>query len=1564
MVCINPLNPDFVEILDRVENPLLAEIEYDRVFLQKEGTETAPASPKAIAMIKDFTKRIGVDIKSLEEINANGTKHDANGVALLMQKLIGVADGKESSSLPEEAMHFAVAIIKQTNSTLYKKLLGEINGYSTLRQVFSDYGSDPNYQTEEGKPDVLKLKEEAIAKVLTDTIINQSENTEETNERIAKSQNWWNQILDWLKDLFFTKSGFDQAAMDIISGKEIGTADDIREEEGQAFLQKDAQSIIYDKLKDTSQRVEKKPDEDGVDKYYLDGIKIARRVSDLSKSYYERRMKDQDLLKSDYEVAVDELKAEKGTSGHADLEHAFEVFVDENGFIRENSLDDSGYVSQINPNDNSMYRMLKDNLEQRLNSFPKGTRFLSEIVVADPKRNIAGTVDFVAIEPDGKVNILDWKFMGLNTTKYDDVPYYKVQSWNIQMDNYKLIIQNAYGVKPEDFEQTRMIPILAEYAPGRPKDFETRGQAVLPKLIKIKIGDVEVKNITEDYLIPVPVRGEKTGNRKLDKYIDKLNRTYDDLSKATVIPDQKENKRDQLNALFSAIRHLQMQEDIEPLIYQAKLLANEVKIVLKEYEDNFKGKNPSTFNDAEINKFLERIDTVQFAMSNYTDMYGDLRQILGEDNIDKKEEIRKISENAKDFQEDLDELLNEFTSEIVVAREGINNFLSPDKVIKGLPKWFSSTATLQSKAIQALFRKANKAFSFSSMSSQSEIVTLESLKNRYQSWAKERGMTGKDLFKAIKKKGSNELIDQYKPEFYKELKKHIAHKDSKWIRDNVDKPIFIKHMKKVLEKEIDRINNKPRLDDEQSKKELQRELQRARDLHDVSTTESLGWLIEHELRQFPNAETWESDKWKFINKPDNAPAKEFYDYIIRKNHEYADLGYIQKKYARIFLPYVRKSFTEKLVTEGRADIGREFLESVSVDEGTVGFGQIDPVTGKPINKIPKYFTSKLDEEVSEDLFRTMALYNEAALKYKYLKDVEAQVRAIQKVERNKQSIATSVFGKAQRDEGEIIFNPDNNSNSELYDDMMNAIIYGQKYVQSQTFDSALGRIGEWGKTFNDKLGMKVFPEDLSERQITVNRAIDSLNNTFQITTLGLNVLSSTSNFFGGNAQSIINSGKYFTKTDFIAAEIQILINKFNGEDQKKFVAALHYFLPFTDNYNRELIKNLSVNGLTQESFQDFLMILMRKGDQAVQTANFYAYLNNSIVMEGKVVNAREYLRSLPEYSDKYAGSIQNRKAFDVKFEERVKELIAEKSVMKLAEVGKDGQMVIPGVERLSDSVVEMRRKVQQVSKDALGNLSEDDLRSINMTIFGKSFMVFKNWIPRLVDVRLGGLKYNSASDAYEWGRMRMIFSVLHENFSTNMGGIISLLSGGEKGMQLMRDTFEKRRAQYEEETGNQLMMSEELFIDMMRHNLQAAIYDAAITSTLMILVLSLKLNAPDDDENPAVTNQYRFAVRALDKLTDELLYFYDPTSLTSLMRGGLFPSMSLIENGTKVVDNFFTEMYGIGIGDEKLVKDTKVIKYVMKSFSFTNQVVGYLPMFYPEMAKDLGIRMQSNYGTR
>jgi hypothetical protein len=1561
-----PNDTFFTELQSRFDAYQAQDMVQGSLFQKSGESVSSKASPQVVKLVTDFLDRIGVNIQTVKEIAVNGVRLDANAVANITQKLVQVVEGKEAQALPEEAMHFVVEIIKQTNPKLYQKLLSEINGYNTLKQVFADYSSDPNYQTKDGKPNVQKLKDEAIAKVLAETIIRKSEGVTEKPELLSKTQSWWKSILDWIKELF-SKSGFDRAAMDVLSGKNIGNVDDIRSEQDNVYLQKTSQSSVYDMLKQINSKITKKMVEvngEMVERYFFEDKQIPRRVSDDINDWYERRFKNKDLTDSEYTKAVNDLKGEKGTLGHKDFENIFDLFIDENGYIRENPLDDSNYQSMIDPDSRDIYEILKENFRQRINTFPSGTRFLSEVAIYDAKRGIAGTVDFLAITSDGKVNILDWKFTALNVDKYEDIPWYKVSAWNQQMGQYKVILEKVYGVKSSDFDQTRMIPILAKYSEGNAK------KNILPKLEEVRIGDVDVKNIEQAYLLPVGLETEKTGNKKIDKLLEKLNATYRKISEQKVLPSEKLAKTEQLNALFTAIRQLQMRQNIKPLIEQAKIFNKQVNNVIKKYEDQFKGKDAKSFTEEQRDNFYDELETAESSLDIYTELDTELSSLftgeLDEEAAELEKDLNKTVGDARKLRAQLEEVSEEYISEIIAKSEDVEDIVKPERSIKGIAKWFASTATIQLKSMQVLFKKANRALAYAGMDALTESKNLQTLKAAYDNWAKGKGLSIKNYFDIIKKKDKNELIDEFNPEFYGELKKHIQDKDFKWIRENIDVDAYKAFIEQKLADEFERIESKPRIgtDDEIAAK-IASEKFKAKDLYDLSTPSSVGWLIYDDVKKFPKRETWESTEWKTLTAKGNEAAKNFYDYIRKKNEEYADLGYINKKYARVFLPFVRKGLTEKLIFGGNASIGEQFLRNITLDEGDFGFGQTDPRTGRPIDTIPVYFTKEVDGEMSTDLFRTMALYNEMAIKYKYLNTIDSQARALVNLERNKKAIATSPFGKTKYDRnGDIEYTPDNNTNTKLVEDMTKAIIYGQKFLDSETFDQVLGKVGKWGEKINKSIGVKLFPENLSERQISLNKTITQINNTFQLQALGLNPLSALSNLFGGSAQSVINSGRYFKRNDFTSSELWLLAGKMTGaESAKDFIAALEYFLPLTDNYNKQIAKTLSLSKLSQENIQEFIMILMRESDMLIQTANFRAFLKNSVVIDNKIVNAREYVRKGEEYQNRYSLATEQRKAVEAKFEKDVEALIAEKGVMKLGKVV-DGEFVIPGVDRKDESVIELRRKVQQISKDALGNLSEDDQRLINLNIWGKSFMVFKNWIPRPADVRFGNLKYNSASDAYEWGRMRMVYRIMSENVLSGLGKLKDSLVANEQGVVYMRELYEKKKAEYEELTGKTLELTEAEFMDLVRQNIKSQMRDTLILLTLFSIFIALKALAPDDDEDPIVKNQYKFLLKATDKLRDEIMYFYNPTSVLGLVSTGIFPSMRLVDNYSTLVKNFMLENYYVAVGDEEMAEKNFVIKYAMKGFPVTSVASSYLPMFYPELAKDLGIKMQSKSGIR
>jgi hypothetical protein len=1538
-----------VEIVpEREQQPILLQ-------LPKEGQK--PASPQLIKLMKEFIKQIGVDYQLVSNIVVNGVKQDANGVALIMQKLIQVVEGQEDVALPEEAMHFAVEIIKQTNPKLYQQLLKEINTHPKLQEVIDLYGNHPLYQ-KDGKRDIAKLKEEAIAQVLADKMED------------AVGRSWWQKILDWLTPRFL-QSGFNKASMDVLAGR-LASVEAIDVSKGSAYFQLTEGERVFNNIKQISNSLELKEDgtkEDGKPKksYFIGAEKIKNRVSDRVKAFYEKLF-GTDLNEDEFVKAVNDLKAEKGTEKHGALEYAQSRYVDEEtGLLREEPLDDYDYVNSLNNIDRDIYIALRNNLKDRLNSFPPGTRFMSEVTIVDPKRSVAGTIDFLAITPEGKVNILDWKFMDLNTDRYEDVPWYKVKAWDMQMTDYKNILISNYNIKNQDFQQTRMIPILAVYTPA---DYE---REILPRLKEIKIGDANVQNITEDYLLPVGITQEKTGNKKIDSLIEKLNNTYKKLSEEKVSDAEKANKAEQLNSLYKAIRHLQIKGNIVPLINQAKILNKQVSMLMDRYKSDFEGKENDGILQEKINAFAGMIRIHLEALAPYLDLRL-LRSGIDdttEEGLKLKTEINNTLEKVENYIADLQDLDETFGTKFNEAST------TPEKVVKGISKWFSNMATLQIDNIQALYKKVNRAFFLAEIETLEEVKKLSTLKDKYEKWASSKGLSVKNYFDILMKKDKNELIDEFDRKFYDELKTKIAKKDHAWVLENIDEQAYRDYVEDKIEEETKTIFSRPKVGTvEEAKSAVKKELAKLYNKYDLKTRTSNGWLLYNEVRKFPKREKWESAEWKELNKPENAPAKEFYDYIIERNNYYKskDVGYLEGKEARKFLPWIRKGFVEGLMFDGATrGMGEQFLRNISMDEAEAGYGQTDPTTNELINVIPRYFTKDFGEGYSTDLFKTMALYNQYAIKFKNLKDIEESALQLLRTERNKKSIMTSRFGRLVK-EGDDFKYVDNSENSQLLEDMIKATIYGQKYIESEVFDAYLGKISGFGKNINDKLGMKIFPEDLEERQLSANKLIDTINTQFQLTTLGLNSLSAISNLFGGTANGLINAGKYFTKLDYAKTQMWMFTNKMQGtvlgksslgDDARKAIAALDYFVPFVESYNRDAAKKLSLNKFDEQQLQDFLMFMMRGGERAIQTLNFFAFVKNAIVVDGKIVNAREYLRSTDEYKNFYAGTQAERKARRDKFDKDVETLIDEKGVLKVGEMNDKGEFVIPGVDKKSDSVMEFRRLVQSFTSDALGSMSEENRRKANMNVYAASTMVFKNWIPRLVDVRIGNMKYNAASDAYEWGRIRMIFGMLTTDIMKSIKSTTAAIGGdGDVWLAQVRDLYEKKRLEYKENTGKDLDMTEDEFISLVNQNIKNQVTDLVILLSLMSLLAGLKAAAPDDDEDAIVKNQWKYYVKATDKLTDELMYFYDPTTPFDLLGKGIVPSLGLLENYVKFTKEFALENFGIIVGDEEMQDDAKPIKYLMKSFPIANQAAGYLPMFYPDLAKDLGIKMQGQYGMR
>lgn len=1530
------------------------------IAFQLPTTEMKEASDKTLRKVREFLKRIGVDARKVENIVINGEVVDANAVADFTRQLIEYVDGKEGAALTEEAMHFAVEILEQTNPKLLEKMLKDISKYSIYDSVLKQYSRNPEYMTKEGKPDIRKLKKEAVAKQLANMVVERVE--EDSLRDNMEAASWWQQVVNWFKELF-TKAGFnpfEEAVTQVLEG-EIGTVEDVKAEG--IMYQLTPGEVKRDELFKRIKEGKAVLTEDG---YKVDGQSVLQRATDMAKKFYDRIFGDKTITKTEHEQAVDDIKADYGTAAHADIKNILDLFIDPaTGFRRTEPLEDNN-IPQTNK---KIYDLLKKHMQKRVMSYPDGTRFLYEFIVNNGLK-IGGTIDFMAITKDGKVNLLDWKTMDLNTDKFNDVPWYKKKAWRIQMTQYKKILQEAYGVKSTDFADASMIPIKATYRYEKEPDGKS-----YPILTGLEIGNVQAKLEEKDYLLPVSLEQQSTGDPQLDKLMRKLYGLRESLEgKVVKTPEERYLKAEQLNLLEKAIRHLQVRQNIKPLIAQAKGYAREVQSLFDFYENVLKEKDFTTIDNRELSDFGIKLNRAFDLLEIYTNLDNELSSLfqgtLDEEQKKLEAEVADVVRESRKLAANLENLSNNF-GEKIAESEGYKDLTAPEVQVALNKRLFTETSRLQMKTLQVFYQKRREAQNkMDFQTSEENTELLEKIKPAYDELAKRMGWTLKNYFDILVKKGTNELIDQFKSDFYKIAKERTKVKDYDWIQENIDVEAYKKKLKENYDRDVqyakDRVYVGTKNEQIRQKKKALEDLKKE---YDVSTPESAGWFTHYyTLRGFPKVDKWESDEWKALNAPGMKAAKDFYDWIIKVNSKADEAGYLPDDASkRVFLPFIPKSFTERLVFGGKVTLGEDFMRSITIDESDAGYGEIDKVTNKLVKRIPRYFVTDTGRETSTDLFRNMALYNESVNRYQQLSDLEGIALALGRVERNKASIQASFWGKPKYDVSTDKFDEidNNDKNADLYDRQIATLIYGQKYVESEQFDQLLGKVGGTFDKINKKLGFNLLPANLSDRQLSMNKSLDTLNQFFQRKTLGLNLLSSVVNSLGGTMNAIINAGKHFTKTDFIKSEMEISSNLLLGEYGKKVMAAIQYFQPFTEDMNRELLKDLSLTNLNDQTLQDVAFYLMKKGENFVQSSIFLSVLRNQVLINGEIINARDYLRSQPEYKTRYSQGVEKLAQIEAAFEGKVEELIKNNGLLDQIEL-KDGKISIPGIDRQSKDVFKVRNLTRELTKNALGNLTPDQVRGIQQNVYGRSAMVFKNWIPSLVDTRLGELKFNSATQGYEWGRYRTAARYFMVNSLRSTLELMTASRLSADSAAALQKLFEEKERAYYLQTGQRLIISEadreqmtQEFYDLVRRNIKQAGVDAAITLSVLTLFILASIAKPDDDDDDAYTkNLHKFTVRALDKLSDELTFFYNPMSFQQILNGSIFPSLGVFTDIFNVVNHFGKEMYGMTF-DEKLEEKNHVLKYVLKPIPLVSQMAAYLPLYAPELAKDLGIEMST-----
>lgn len=1610
-----------------------------QTMFQLEGTEGSVSSPKVLAKVREFLERIGVPINSVPQYNLVGEKIDFQGQADLLRDMIDVAEGKEGVALTEEAMHFAVAIIKQTNPDLFKKMMNKVGSYNYYNKIFPEYAKK---YTIDGRPDILKIKEEAIGRILAEYLIYDTEGSTEKPELLGQTHSWWEQIKNFflaligkaqfnpfhealketegIKDTKALEAPYEALARRIAdkgltgiygaaaneairtgnyrrlvielqdqledpNSKELATNILKGDEELiQAILNagNEFQQIVSPSTDPLFERIDKKiidyqlvkkqdkedPDDENNNSYYEITVngkpKKVDRTTEWAKKKTIQATGGRDYLAS----ATPEQKKSwahksmSGLNGHYAVEGLIKANLTKDRLLKPKDQWKAPPTSLVNK---GIYEAITkfflgytepvtgDVVPGFLDQFPPGSKFGVEEMLFNEKAGPDGrasTLDLIVQLPDASVEVFDWKFMGFSLDTNTDQPFQKRKQHAFQMGDYKNTLKQAYEVKKAS---AKTIPFHAEYV-----EKQINGEKV-PVLHSVTIGKVNIKDENRTYLLPVVPQGQSTGNKEIDQLVSSLEAHYEKMYKRKEAPEKKADKIKQLKELSDAIRNLQIALNFEPLAVEALKFKDNTERILNKY----KNIDLSKINEEDLPKQLDELLDIFNSTTTYSGIDEVFSSEYKEEGMSAKNKrvlaaLRIASSTAKQVKDEVLVIMSKYVSHIA-QKEGVDNVLSPTKEVRGTLNNMIERGSIPLPMANLLTKRALDA---RSENKQKIARTIQEFGEKYLALEKLASSKGKQPFQLIG--DGHQLIKKVTAEFWKEYEKAQEEHDRDFFFDNTNK----EELKQALEDEINRrmeeikkttYTTNPK-ENEAKQKQHTEDLIKALNILDPKFN---GWndrtfnaIVRKHLIPLKE-ETKDSSHWtpeyKALHVKGNEAALDMYRFISSLNKKAFSLGYLQHTDSMAFFPFVSGTILERLsqASSTSSTLAELFKDIYTLDSAQEqAYGQTNPETGAKNKSIPRLFThSKKEEEaLSKDLLKVIPLYIRALEEYETSQDLEMEALTYYHVEKAKKHLET--------DRGGVIFDADgpkeftgNENNAGIIEDMTDWLVYGIQESSNTLFDTAASKV------------TKGTEEEKQQKTLSAKKALTEGNKLTQGLAVGLKALVAIPNYVGAMMQAIINTGTFYTWKEYTSNHAKMVGSMLVGAGADVDKGLIDLVVPLNDDVVKEGQRKIArkqspLKWLSTWTFQEFLMSTNQWPDKAHQLTNAKSFNDNSMVVDGRIVNIRQHLKSLPEYQERYKKG--NVKEAEKQLEAKVKELKASSSLPKIAKFNAEGFLEIPGVSE--EELAKYRSKVTEYGRYITGQMSHENSAKYRQDILVKSFMMFKNWIPKQVSLRTLDIHKNPSLDQWEYGRTRLFIKTIMHLGLKNIANMRDIITATPKGLEIMDEMLAQKKEEYYKKTGLELNITPEEFYDMVRKELSAQAKELALLFSMIGLVVAAKVAAPPDDEDVRSKNRYKFWAKAINKISDELRFYYDPTSASSITQGSIFPALGLLTKSEKFLHTAQKDLFGYIQGDEEAMEKAHTLKYFFNMLPVASQFQNeLLPIIDAEAAKEWGIVVSS-----
>jgi len=330
--------------------------------------------------------------------------------------------------------------------------------------------------------------------------------------------------------------------------------------------------------------------------------------------------------------------------------------------------------------------------------------------------------------------------------------------------------------------------------------------------------------------------------------------------------------------------------------------------------------------------------------------------------------------------------------------------------------------------------------------------------------------------------------------------------------------------------------------------------------------------------------------------------------------------------------------------------------------------------------------------------------------------------------------------------------------------------------------------------------------------------------------------------------------------------------------------------------------------MTRVVTQEHFFIMLRKPDEIFQKANFAAMCRNyTLTEDNKIVRIDKLLERPIDY---YKLKDEEKKAIDKANEEKKKSIKSIRQQIEIvnSELKIDGKSITDDV---YDAFLEFRQTARQVAKNVIGNMDKNDMALYKQNANLRALMLFRNWLPRMIDERFGEVRYNQELEEYEWGRYKTAWSYIARHFVYEKKKLKLNFAVGVTDMALME--YQKYMIAHPDSE-----MTELEFVDLYKSNINASMRGMVFTAAFVFLLFFLRgVGAPPDDE--VQSGGDKVALRVLNRAVSEALMYVNPAEALNILKS---PTAILVvpTNLGKAMNHTFKQFIGYSMDDDQMMK--------------------------------------------